>query len=43
MILFTYILHDQEKRLDIESLNGYDLSKLHLHRLSYNDKYKLSF
>lgn len=43
MILFTYILHDQEKRLDIESLNGYNLSNLHLHRLSYNDKYKYSF
>lgn len=43
MISFTYILHNQEKTINAKSLNGYDLSKLHLHRLSYNDKYKLSF
>lgn len=43
MISFTYILYDQEKKIDIESLNGYDLSNLHLHRLSHNDKYQYSF
>lgn len=43
MITFSYILHDQEKQIHIDNLVGYNLSNLHLHRLSYKDEYKYCF
>lgn len=44
MIKFNYYgKNEEDTELFIESLNGYNLSNLHLHRLSYNDKYKYSF
>lgn len=44
MIKFNYYGENKKgTELCIKSLNGYDLSNLHLHRLSYNDKHKYSF